>query len=210
MVQGRQLAGPLHVLRLLSPRLLLVEARRNLKCVLNPVHFRNLAIFENHFRDIEAIDDVRSIQSPEPGTRPANDKPLLLSVYRACRTAKLPAGTCFHLHEDQEVAMAADQVDLTSMFGPVIPPKHLPTVAKCPARRQSLAELPNFTPGQRTGSAQPATPPQMAGRAERPVQTFGDELDKAHGAATGSSAPWSGSLCVSQTHTPGRILPTPS
>lgn len=90
----------------------------------NQMDLRFLHLFpHDHFHNIEPEQDIRVIEKPQPGKCAADDQPLFLLVNRIRGVAEVHPAAGLHFHEDQRVRglFAADDVDLASVRGAIVP-----------------------------------------------------------------------------------------
>jgi hypothetical protein len=139
------------------------------KSVAEQFELRLRSFRHNHFHDIEPKQNIRIVQQPQPGQTAASDSILFFPMHRLERPAELLPRPCFHFHEDEGVAIAADNVDLA-------------------AGAPFEITIQNFVavlPQEPAGQVLPACPkPEMPGLRSRkpaapPVRKIVDESDKA-------------------------------
>lgn len=129
-----------------------------------------LGVFrDDYFHDIEPKEDVGIAEQAQPGQASARNSFSLVPIHGIERPAKIFPRSRFDLHENQGVAIAADQVDLPTGATSKITRQNFVTV---PAEKFAGQFLPprakSQMPGRRT--RKPAAPP---------VRKIVDESDKA-------------------------------
>ena len=86
------------------------------------------AFRDYYFDDIEAKKDVGITEQAQPGESTAGNPLSLVPVYGLERPAKIFSRPGFHLDENQGVAIAADEIDLSADATPKVTRQNLVSV----------------------------------------------------------------------------------
>ena len=100
---------------------------------------RICSLRDHHLDDIESKENIGIAQQSEPGQGAERNPALLLAVDRFQRTAEILPRASFHLHENERVALAADEIDLAALASAEVAVEDLEAVPAEKARGQFLA-----------------------------------------------------------------------
>ena len=141
---------------------------------------------DDDFHDVESEKDVRIVEKPEPGQGAASNSFLLVAIDSVERASEIFPRPCFHLDENEGVAIAADDVDLAPAATAEITIQDFVTA---PFQKLAGQLLPAGSKSQMLGTRRrkPAAPP---------VRKIGDESDKVRAHAILSGAVPCRSLCA--------------
>jgi hypothetical protein len=155
------------------PKLLppfLIDVRRGKReGIAEQFQARRCSLRDDYFHDIEPEKNVGIAEQTQPGEAAARNSLSLVAIHRIERPAKLLPGSGFDLHENQGVAIATNQVDLS-------------TGSAAEITRQDFVAVPAE---ESVGQLLPQNAkPKMLGRRTRkpaapPVRKIVDESDKA-------------------------------
>lgn len=81
-----------------------------------------------HLDDIESKEDIGIAQQPEPGQATERNPALLLTVYSFQGPAKILPSASLDLHENERVALAANEIYFATMASAEVAVKDLETV----------------------------------------------------------------------------------
>ena len=143
--------------------------------------------------DVEAKDDVRIIEQPQPCERATGDERLLVAIHRRRGRAEVAGASRFYLDEDEFVSVAADDIDFAA-----------------PRRAEVFVENFESVPPQVPGGQRLPTPPEPVTvifrfrRAREspgaPGENFCDGVRKAHAFSDVRGAARCHILCAGRIH----------